>query len=700
MIDQNASYKSTSNTGVAVEMLRLDVAGHIHLGDGSFNYSDLIFQLGESSLGDPATLSVRSVIGELMTVLADGNIGISNISPTERLTITGGNVMVDQSQSYKSTSNLGMPVEMLQLDNSGDIQVGDGSFNYSDLVFNLGEGGLDATTASVRSVVGELMTILEDGNIGISNISPTERLDVRNGDIMIERGQSYKSTDPATGTIPVEMLSMDLNGELQIGELSPEYSGLVFYIPTDPGGTTLSVRSIVGELMTVLEDGNVGIGTIMPEQKLHLENSSPSDMTGIKILNTASVNNQGWKMGHIQDATTERDGAFVIMEDLSSGGPVERITALPITGNIGINELIPDTKLHVSRDIADPGSSVSLIEGTGIMVLGPITKNVVADYRGIQARTGVYVGSVLELSVSELNLQRLGGDILIHGDAMVAEEKSIITSDAKLGLGTITPAEKIDIDGAIKIGTTTNSNEGTIRYNGTDFEGRTGSTWVSFSAGSQWEDAGPNMITYNPAGHAKVGIGVVTPTSALHVSETEAVSASSIAAMISNTGTTSSLDVNDYRAGLNIQTNGTWGSNADAKNIGLYISNVSGQSSSNSNIAAVMNGNVVVGDLTGSNVVGADGVNVLAIQNGAAPSSAVSGVQIYSDVDLTGVSVVHVMNGDGTVIKLYSESALPVADPSTVDGTYSTEEETVINNMRDRINSLETKLQNLGLLIP
>lgn len=43
-------------------------------------------------------------------------------------------------------------------------------------------------------------------------------------------------------------------------------------------------------------------------------------------------------------------------------------------------------------------------------------------------------------------------------------------------------------------------------------------------------------------------------------------------------------------------------------------------------------------------------------------------------------------------------AALTGIDATTVDATYGTEESGVINNLRTRLNELETKLQNLGLL--
>ena len=127
------------------------------------------------------------------------------------------------------------------------------------------------------------------------------------------------------------------------------------------------------------------------------------------------------------------------------------------------------------------------------------------------------------------------------------------------------------------------------------------------------------------------------------------------------------------------------------------------QSGSESNIGAVLNGNVVIGGLTSSQVVGSGGTKVLAIQTGIAPSSAPSsistngGIQIYSD-NITGVSVLHVMNGNGEVIKFYRESALSPSSVAPVAGGYDANEAEVINNLRTRINELETKLINIGLI--
>lgn len=45
------------------------------------------------------------------------------------------------------------------------------------------------------------------------------------------------------------------------------------------------------------------------------------------------------------------------------------------------------------------------------------------------------------------------------------------------------PSEKLDVNGALRLGNTTNTNAGTIRWNGTDFQGYNGSGWLSLTGG-------------------------------------------------------------------------------------------------------------------------------------------------------------------------------------------------------------------------
>lgn len=227
--------------------------------------------------------------------------------------------------------------------------------------------------------------------------------------------------------------------------------------------------------------GNIGLGSFDPEEKLQLEGSSPTSIIGLKVLNNATVVNNGWSIGHLQEEDKNRDGGLSINSKVEN--PIERLFINP-SGNVGINQPLPQTKLHISLSLDDPNSVIGLTENSGVMNIGPITQSIVYDSRGIQAREGEYIGDTLNLEVSTLNLQRLGGDVLIHGDSIIDDSyKVIVTSNGNIGAGILNPNEKLSLDGAIQLGNTENLNAGTIRWTGDDFEGYNGSSWVSLTSG-------------------------------------------------------------------------------------------------------------------------------------------------------------------------------------------------------------------------
>lgn len=81
----------------------------------------------------------------------------------------------------------------------------------------------------------------------------------------------------------------------------------------------------------------------------------------------------------------------------------------------------------------------------------------------------------------------------------------------------------------------------------------------------------------------------------------------------------------------------------------------------------------------------------------AAPgSNPANGVYMYAN-DISASSVLHVRNEAGDIIKLYKQTALTTVNSGTINsGDAGTD--TILNNMRTRINELESKLQTIGYL--
>lgn len=64
------------------------------------------------------------------------------------------------------------------------------------------------------------------------------------------------------------------------------------------------------------------------------------------------------------------------------------------------------------------------------------------------------------------------------------------------GLGVSSPTEKLEVDGAVVVGTTTGIKPGTIRYHNNDFQGYDGSKWVSLTkGGGEWGYVPDRLVT-------------------------------------------------------------------------------------------------------------------------------------------------------------------------------------------------------------
>ena len=114
-----------------------------------------------------------------------------------------------------------------------------------------------------------------------------------------------------------------------------------------------------------------------------------------------------------------------------------------------------------------------------------------------------------------------------------------VGTKGSVGICTTSPLEKLDIDGALRIANTTSNNTGTIKFDGTDFQGYDGSSWLSLTnqntdsqtlgiSGNTLSISGGNNVTipsglwnqtasdiYYTAGN--VGIGTNAATEELHI---------------------------------------------------------------------------------------------------------------------------------------------------------------------------------------
>lgn len=108
--------------------------------------------------------------------------------------------------------------------------------------------------------------------------------------------------------------------------------------------------------------------------------------------------------------------------------------------------------------------------------------------------------------------------------------ENLIPATGNVGLGTLAPLEMLDVAGGVRIGNTSGTNTGTMRWTGSDFEGYNGSSWQSFTdtgTGTVPSGAAGQTLYHTGSGWAaasnlfnngtQVGIGTTSPTSEFEI---------------------------------------------------------------------------------------------------------------------------------------------------------------------------------------
>ena len=146
--------------------------------------------------------------------------------------------------------------------------------------------------------------------------------------------------------------------------------------------------------------------------------------------------------------------------------------------NIGIGISSPASKLHVFSPTnstltleSDAHSGVILDRGSTSSEAAIILKND-GNFSWLFGIDNTPSGNASDFSIKTAN----------NGNA-----EFLVKTDGNVGIGATNPAEKLEVNGAIKLGSTITSNAGSIRWTGSDFEGFDGSAWKSLTASASGE---------------------------------------------------------------------------------------------------------------------------------------------------------------------------------------------------------------------
>jgi len=449
---------------------------------GTDFYGFRINQQGSSNYLNFQSANLTTVQDVLTLTRDTARVGIGTTSPAGTLHVVGtsggaGEIYVSDVDNGVGSS------DGLLISKSGT----------NAFIYNRDNGQISFGTNNVSNN----LVITNTGNVGIGTTSPSYKLDVA-GDIRTNQ-YLYLGLDTSLYRDGINILRTDdafhANGNIHVG------SGGYIY---NRANTNSYIKFTSPNISMI--GGNVGIGTTSPSAKL--------DVVGnIKIGADQNIFSDGSITIGIDYNNNQTDRVFNIVANNST-----EVFRVQEDGKVGIGTTSPNAVLDVQ------GSKIHL--GTGgsntnraFFIANTTTNtfefnNSVGD-RGIRILTNS--GSVGGSAASRL--YGAAGGVLLEGAN--GQENIALTTDGKVGIGTTSPTEKLEVSGTIKVNTE-NSQIALYRGDGATLIGRlsySGTTLrIQGNDGIRFEDTNGSTIHGIITDSGNYGIGTTSPSEKLEVS--------------------------------------------------------------------------------------------------------------------------------------------------------------------------------------
>jgi len=573
----------------------------------------------------------------LLMIKGNGNVGIGTTTPGTKLDVYAGAARIQTTPTGGSSFNApGLLVQStVTLGMFADFRGNTRQRATLNVVSGWSLAGNGPILNVSNNISDGLLLVDSIGNIGIGTTTPGAKLDVysaaagsSSGTKLLNLASNYLAggTNGAGGYISFTDTSSG-NEQARISSLvtSGNRTGLAF-------STGVYSTDGVNEAMRITGDGNVGIGTTSPSEKLEVNGQ-------IKLSGTNSY----VQLGPNNTLYSVSDKFYVT--DGGPGGGV-KFAIDNATGNVGIGTTTPSAKLEISDSLSQAVGATLTNTSTGTGALTRLFLRNDGSTGGGQLQVGGtgYTGiaswqdSLVLNSDSVLSggikIRAATGGIKLSASGTEAND-FYINSSGSVGIGTTSPSQALEVVGTARV---TNSTQfgGLHVHNGTNLiadikgfaAGNDNGVLQLYNGGTISARVMASGSSYFNGGN--IGIGTTTPDTALTIHNASvpnangqnvlklqgAITAGTIGSgpriVFTSTGASSGLEVADIRAY-------TFG----ASNTGLTFG-TGGGGTITTRMAIDGSGNVGIGTTSPwktLSVVGTMSVNGLTLNTGAASAS-------------------------------------------------------------------------------
>lgn len=427
------------------------VAGQVGQGLLNTNPGDVWFKAanGNLSLGTFANTATTITTNgtQRMIVTGGGNVGIGTTNPQSVLDITGGTPIENSaspSEDIFKLTRFGTPA----VSESSAAAFALGKYQAG----NEAKAQLDIKLSDLASgTLGTVMSLLANGMVGIGTASPSKQLHIvgealvsslaGSGNRMVvadASGVLFTTSLPPINNIYNSDDSLTSDRTVTLGTNNLTLSGAgSFRIAGNPSSQSFSMggtgvfgvdaTGVSNGRFIILENGNIGIGSTSPDNKLSLQTTATNDGFSVSGPNTVGNTNkvqlvtnltngaynpivQSGDAGVIYDGSASNTTKGFVIAPWSSGSSITGGIRMDNSGNVGIGIINPSERLHIDGNV-----KITSLAGTGSRMVAtdengrlyPLTiPNGVAS--SISSSNGSNVGTAVSASENLLSLTRNG----------------------------------------------------------------------------------------------------------------------------------------------------------------------------------------------------------------------------------------------------------------------------------------------------